>query len=865
MRHPASLASPHFAPVRLDGVFNAKRSGLPAALRPPLGDDLYGDCVVRGIPFAFGFEDALNVIVLDEAPVRIALEDARARYVIVVHVVADRPSVYLEGLADSGIDGRILGELVSEYVFQYSDGTSAAVPVSRRFGIQQTRVAWGSSAVAAVPALNDVVRRRVAEDILTTGSATSNFGEGEMRHQSALGVSFARSYPAELLWMYAVPNPAPDARVAGLELTRRDEVSAVYAVSLTLLRDHPLRPGKRRTFRVLVPEGEDLDALGELRAIGVDLGVVISARAERLYDTERWTEGDAIVHPEESETHVLVDVAGHPAARLHVGAGESSIAHELANPGEGVVEIASAERPVRMRIVDSGTGTPVAVRLHVHGPAGEYLPPRGHQREVNTTLLEDIYADLAVGRQEYAYVDGECVVDLPLDTVYIEITRGYEIVPIRRAVEIEAGTEELAFELDRVLHWRERGWVTADTHVHVLSPQTALLEGRAEDVNVVNLLATQWGEMFTNVGDFDGRTTFGAKDFGGDGEFLVRVGSENRMQVLGHISLLGYTGNLIHPLCTGGPSESAFGDPLEVAMADWARACLDQSGLVVIPHSPDPQLERAADVVLGVVDAIELMMMNPMASHFVSSQHGLNPYGIADWYRFLNLGYHVPLVAGSDKMSAGALLGGVRTYVQLGDREFSYENWIDAIREGDTFVTFGPLISCDVDGVRPGGRIDLPHGGGALTINWQVESVALPIQSVEIVVGGLVTEDVNAGGVLKAQGSAEVSVDASTWIALRVRGSYHGRAEDIAAHTSAVQVLVDGSQLFSDVDASAVLDQIEGAIAFVDTLAPRPEERHFRQLRATLEMAHNRLHQRLHHAGIYHRHSLHDPAQPHEH
>src|SRR5205823_4968025 len=60
------------------------------------------------------------------------------------------------------------------------------------------------------------------------------------------------------------------------------------------------------------------------------------------------------------------------------------------------------------------------------------------------------------------------------------------------------------------LAWREQGWVTADTHVHFLSPTTALLEGQAEGVHVVNLLASQWGEMFSNVSDFDGRTTLGA-------------------------------------------------------------------------------------------------------------------------------------------------------------------------------------------------------------------------------------------------------------------------------------------------------------------------------------------------------------------
>jgi hypothetical protein len=62
-----------------------------------------------------------------------------------------------------------------------------------------------------------------------------------------------------------------------------------------------------------------------------------------------------------------------------------------------------------------------------------------------------------------------------------------------------------------------------------------------------------------------------------------------------------------------------------------------------------------------------------------------------------------------------------------------------------------------------------------------------------------------------------------------------------------------------------LLDQIQGAIAYVDTIAPRAEVRSFRALRATLETAYNRLHRRMHAAGIYHRHRLHDPSQPREH
>ncbi len=436
--------------------------------------------------------------------------------------------------------------------------------------------------------------------------------------------------------------------------------------------------------------------------------------------------------------------------------------------------------------------------------------------------------------------------------------------PIRTTVEIKPDTEELTFELDKVLHWREEGWVTADTHVHFLSPQTALLEGKAEGVNVVNLLASQWGEMYSNVGDFDGRTTFGAKDFGGDGEFLVRVGTENRMQVLGHISLLGYSGEMIHPLCTGGPSESAVGDPQEVTMADWAQRCIDQDGLVVLPHAPNPQLERVADIALGVVDAMEMMSFNPLNTDNAQ----VSAYGIADWYRYLNLGYHVPVVGGSDKMAASSLLGGIRTYSQLGDRELSYENWMDAVRSGNTFVTVGPLIELTVEGVAPGSKLDLPSNGGTVMVEWKVESAMLPVEQVEVVVGGFAVEQESLGGVLNASGSANVSVTDSTWIALRVRGSYRGEPTEIAAHSSAVQVLVDGKEIFSDPDAMAVLEQIEGAVAYVDTIAPRPDALRYKKLRATLETAYNRLHQRMHQQGLFHRHSpvsLHNHEHPHEH
>ncbi|MCB0021292.1 MAG: hypothetical protein KDE09_26025, partial [Anaerolineales bacterium] len=125
---------------------------------------------------------------------------------------------------------------------------------------------------------------------------------------------------------------------------------------------------------------------------------------------------------------------------------------------------------------------------------------------------------------------------------------------------------------------------------------------------------------------------------------------------------------------------------------------------------------------------------------------------------------------------------------------------------------------------------------------------------------GLTAEAITVAGVdgqgaLEASGHSRIVVEQSTWVALRVRGSYHGNPEQIAAHSSAIQLIVDRKPLFAAPDAMKVLEQIEGAMAYVDTLAPQPEAARFKAMRSTLESAYNRLHQRLHQQGVFHRHT----------
>ena len=849
--------SPFFQPVDLSDHFNTARTALPDALKTPrILDQHYGTNTFRGMPFLLGPEDGPNVVALSNDAIEIPLDGATATYVVILHVAEDRVTNYADGLADFQVDGNEIGHHVADYALRFADGTEVAQSIHRRFAVQQARYQWGASPFAAVPAQWDNVVPGNADQIALGRDDVPLFGRGECRVRSARDFG-----PDEQAWLYAMPNPHPEKVIRSLHLAPATEQSVVYGICLARVEEHPLRTPVRSKVLLTLPEDVKFNAIGELDDVAIDLGTVISARQQFLYDHERWSSADPDLQPELSETAAVIEYAAHPQARLYVKAADGKlVSHDLAATNGGpLISVAPATHKVRIHVLDKQSGRPVGVRLHLHGEQGEYLPPKGYHRKVNANWFEDNYAEFANALNQYAYVEGMCEADLPHGRVYVDISHGYEVSPIRTHIDIGPETEDVRFELDRVLDWHRRGWVTADTHVHFLSPATAQLEGNAEDVNVVNLLASQWGEMFSNVGDFDGRTTHGETDSANNGQFLVRVGTENRMQVLGHISLLGYCGQMIHPLCSGGPSESALGDPLEVTMADWARRCAEQQGLVVMPHAPNPQCERAADIVLGLVHAMEMMTFNPYDAQ-------INPYGIADWYRFLNLGYQLPVVGGSDKMAAASLLGGVRTYTQLGDREFTYENWMEATRQGHTFVTVGPLVDMTVEGQCPGSQMRLPASGGTLTVQWHAESVRVPIDAVEVVVGGDTIAVDHPDNPMAVSGTTEIQVMNSTWVAVRIRGSYNERNDDIAAHTSCVQIFCGNAPIYAPKDALNVLKQIEGAIAYVDTIAPRPEADAYRQLRLTLESAWNAMHQRMHHQGNYHEHSpLHDHAEHHEH
>ena len=502
---------------------------------------------------------------------------------------------------------------------------------------------------------------------------------------------------------------------------------------------------------------------------------------------------------------------------------------------------------MQVRVIDNSTGSPTPVRVHFSGPRGEYIAPYGHHAQINPGWFMDYGADVTVGGRNYAYVDGEFTTEMPVGDVYVEICKGFEYAPIRRKLTIRPGQEVLELTIDRSADWRKAGWVTADTHVHFISPHTAALQAQGEGVNVVNLLATQLGRLFTSVGDIRGRVNVLEDDT------IVFVGTENRHHMLGHMSMLGTQGLPVYPMCCGGPSEAWLGDPDFLAMAEWARENRRKGGVVIRPHFPYcGNTEDPVPILAGLVDAVELHEMRGC------------DFPTQEWYRYLNCGYRVAVAGGTDKMGAYCALGWLRTYALTDpNRPLDYENWAAAVRAGRTFSTNGPLIDLAVDGRRMGESIELPPSGGTVEVQAQAECV-WPLGRIEIVHNGRVVAAEQAPADAKVLGvAAKMPVTASGWIAARCTGRDRHPGQYLAAHTSPVYLRCGDGRAFDGPAAQHMLALVEGGIEYLNALATVFDESSRRRMVKLFNEARRELTGRLlveapagHHSGTgpYHTH-----------
>jgi len=465
--------------------------------------------------------------------------------------------------------------------------------------------------------------------------------------------------------------------------------------------------------------------------------------------------------------------------------------------------------PVSVSVRDELTGAPLTTRVHIRDGDGAYWPPDGRMRNIPVQWRIDLGGDVVVGGRTYAYVDPDFVVSVPEGGPYeLEVIHGMEYEPKTVTFEVVGGkAAPVRVGLRRWIDLSSEGWYSGDTHVHFLDPRTALQELAGEDLNVVNVLATKWGELITNVEHFIGKPSPLSTADG-----VVYVGEETRHDFLGHTILLNIK-ELVYPLTWGGPGEGVEGGFDWPPMAHQADQAHEQGGFVSWAHFPGPRGEVAVDVALGKLDAVDLLTWGD-----AFRTNGQAPPA-RTWYRFLNVGFDVPATAGTDKMSTNQVVGSVRTYVHL-DQPFTYERWIEGAKAGRTFVTTGPMLTFSVDGREAGETIALGETG-TVTVHATVRSL-LPVERLEVVRGGeVVMVQENPDSLRNLTLETPIDVEGSTWIAVRTASSrpMPTNGVPLQAHSSPVYVSVAGAPRQSPEDAAFLMGWTDEAIEWAETQA----------------------------------------------
>ncbi len=796
-----------YEPLDLSGICNVEIAGNDVLAKVEITEEaLSGKTSFRGLPFQFGGSGKL--IWADDS-IKIPV-GKKANRVIVAHRVVELP------------DGASTGAQVAEYKFHMKGGGEFGEPIRELFETYHQHEPTNAVFIG-----NPTLAPRYEGQWDAMGNR-----QQEASREPTLPFAF---------WTWQ--NPEPDTVVESLEVVPVAGFRTVIAaVTLGHVDEHPFSRQGRRPVVVTLKDEEDASKPFDLE-VEVDRGDAtyvhpLPDESAQEYLNDGYKGWGQAQNTKSSPSYV--EVSAVPSATVTVKRGDEELASVRWGDVEakGVVDTPRAQVSlkdpgknwVHVTVLDEDTGKPVPCRVHFRSPDGIPYQPYGHHNQANSNLNTfhmDIGGDLRLGQTTYAYIDGTCQGWLPRGEVLVDVARGFEYEPLRAAVNVAPGQRELTLRIKRWTDMNAQGWYSGDSHVHFVGSQGAHRESQGEDLNVVNLLQSQWGSLFTNTEDFTGEPSISQ-----DGNNIVYVGQENRQHFYGHLILWGLK-RPVMPWCTGEFGEAEMASTMEATLSDWADQARGQGAYVVAPHFGGLNGETAALVATERLQAVEMHRQS-------ETMHW-------EYYRSLNAGYRLPILGGTDKMYSDVPVGMYRTYVHIpDDEEFTYDNWCRNVARGRTFHSGGPIIGLSVDGHEIGDTVQISGPGTVEVAAWAESTI--PIGTLQIIVNGkVVASSDSAEGTRRLEFKESIAVDAHSWIAARCGGagywpgggnvassrgpswSNHGTAKKdvpnthydgwrrgLFAHTSPVYIAVGGDWWMFDEDtARHMLAVFEGDMSYI--------------------------------------------------
>ncbi|HUE16913.1 MAG TPA: PVC-type heme-binding CxxCH protein [Planctomycetaceae bacterium] len=528
-----------------------------------------------------------------------------------------------------------------------------------------------------------------------------------------------------------------------------------------------------------------------------------------------------------SDSRIRLVVVGLVAVAIPIGTKATRADDEarlftppgFSRPGQAVLKPPSAGGHLKLTVRDARTGEPTFCRVNVVGPDGNFYYPK--QNYLTRFALTGQWTGRApnralgnrlgkapiryVGRFFYSW--GQSEVDVPPGPVRVEVWKGLEYRPQVVTAHIANGeTHSLVATLSSDASIAKAGYYSGDSHIHIsrqtdADDQTILDLLEAEDIHFASILA--YNEP---AGPYQGiMQTFAAPQYrglGGDslrerGNYHLLSGQEYRSATYGHLNLY-FRNDLVLP----NKKVDANNGPLYGVVARNTR---DKGGFAFYCHGgyaeTNPYAEIYADAIQGNIDGVELL------------QFGIyRELGLADWYRFLNIGYQFPCLGASD-YPACRWLADCRTYVKITGAP-STKSWFQNAAAGHSFMTTGPLLFLDVDGQSPGDRIEMTGPGPHIvTAHVRVRCEVAPVTDVNVIVNGKIAETIKIPAGQSTNRWLEfekrISLKEPSWIAARAFSTSPSGSPDADAHTNPVYVRFDGRAPYDRASLDALLAKLD--------------------------------------------------------
>ncbi len=379
---------------------------------------------------------------------------------------------------------------------------------------------------------------------------------------------------------------------------------------------------------------------------------------------------------------------------------------------------------------------------------------------------------------------------LPKKPIRLEAFSGLETEMATLSIDLsDKDRESLTLSLKTFSQVKEQNWFAGNTHLHLFKLNREEADRYLREIPGADRLDVLFTSYLIRPSEdahyITNRYPVGDLPEFRPGGVLVNQGEEHRHNLTpfsegyGHVMLLNIE-TLIHPASIGPgiTGSGTDGTPLQQGIDEAHR----QGGTAIWCHN-DFGLERVANFVSGKVDAQNIFDGLSLEDY---------PQYRDSFYHYLNAGLTVPFSTGTDWF----IFDLSRVYTQVSGT-LEVTRWLEALRQGRSFITNGPLFHFLVEDQSMGGTVSL-KSPGEVKLEGRVWG-RVDFGHLELVHNGRVVDRIKsqaAGSHFAANLQKMLPVEEPGWLALRVSSQANSEyGLPIFGHTSAIYLKVAGKSI----------------------------------------------------------------------